>query len=104
MELFNNSESPFDLRAGSTWITVFPGKSQLFAYRDGVTIRVGDGRKLHFDRVDPPKEFTKKGLLSVALKAQMDSQFRIWLVMPATKWPALEPPQQPAGFPLTARQ
>jgi hypothetical protein len=105
MDLYNNTEYPVELvhaRKGSTLETIFPGKSKIVPFNDGVTIKV-DGRQLHFDRVDPPKEYARKGLLSMTWRGQLNPDLKILLLPLSAKRPALNLPQQPPGFPLLPR-
>ena len=104
MILFNNTEDPIELlhaRSGKAWATIFPGKSKNVPFYEGVTLRI-DGRQLHFDRVEPPEGYVRKGLFSITLKAQLNSDFKIWLLSPFEDRQAFKMPPQPAGFPLTS--
>jgi hypothetical protein len=104
MELFNNTERAIEFvqgRKGSAWVTIIPGRSKYVPYSDGVTIKV-DERLLHFKRVDPPPDYARKGLFSTSLKAQLNSDLKIWLLRPAASWEAFKMPAQPEGFPLSS--
>lgn len=106
IDLYNSTEYPIELvnaRTGRSLTTISPGRSLGIAYAQGVDIRTADGRRLHYDRVDPPKEFIRAGRFAATLKTQLSSDLRIWLVAPTAQRPVFPPPQQPAGFPLSAR-
>jgi hypothetical protein len=102
--LFNNTEIPIELvntRTGATWATLFPGKSKNVPFYDGVTMKVS-GRQLHFPRVEAPHTHVRKGLFSITLRAQLNSDLKIWLLSPFEDWHAFKMPPQPAGFPLSS--
>lgn len=100
IDLFNNTENAVELVRPRE--IIFPGKSKSFRYNEGVTIRV-DGRQVHFERVDPPKDYVHGGIFSETLRAQINSNMTIWILPPAASRPALTMPRQPEGFPLSPR-
>ena len=104
INLFNNTQVPIELlhvRTGKTSATIFPGKSKIVPFYEGVAMRV-DGRQLHFARVEPPEGYVRKGLFSITLKAQLNSDLKIWLLSPFEDWQAFKMPPQPQGFPLSS--
>jgi hypothetical protein len=106
MNLFNNTEYPIELihvRKGSSLETIPPGRGKILPYKEGLTIKV-DGRQVHYERVDPPLQgYARKGLFSLTLRAQLNSDLKIWLLPLSANWPSLKPLQQPPGFPLIPR-
>jgi hypothetical protein len=105
VDLYNSSDETFELisRTGHLLATLAPGRSLAFKFNDGINLRTGNGRVLHYDRVDPPKEFVHATFLATVIKAQLNADLRIWLVPPAAPHPMMQLPKQPPGFPLTPR-
>ena len=103
VDLFNNTEVRIDLipRKGSA-VEVYPGRHQIWPYAGAIVIRT-ENALLHFDPIEVPAPFVRKGLLSKMIRAQFSSDNKIWLVPLSTNWPMLHPVQQPPGFPLRPR-
>jgi hypothetical protein len=70
-------------------------------YYRGVALR-SSGRLLYYTRVNPPKDYISPGLFSVSFKARLAPDLRIYLLFPSSPAPAVHPPSQPKGFPLSA--
>ena len=102
MKLFNASGRPVELldkSTGKSWATIPPGHTKSFEYYKGVSLRCS-GQQFTYTRVDPPSQYISVGLFSTSFKAQLGSDFRIYLLSRSLSPPADHLPPQPKGFPL----
>src|SRR5713101_3265112 len=86
IDLYNNCGCPVELvgvRTHSAWVTIKPATSKSFMYWEGITLRIS-GRQLHFNRVDPPKEYTT-GMSSVTFRAQLNPDLKIYVLLPGAR-------------------
>jgi hypothetical protein len=102
MKLYNASGRPVELvdrSTGKAWATIPAGRTKSFEYYEGVSLRCS-GHQFTYTRIDPPSQYISVGLFSTSFKAQLASDFRIYLLPPAVSPPAVQLPPQPKGFPL----
>lgn len=106
INLCNNTRYEIEIvspNTGAVWARIQPKSSTTFAYYSGLTVRFV-GEQLHFDRVDPPKQYIAAGIFSVSFKAQLNPDLRIYLLSSSTRMPSAQIPPQPKGFPLKGKR